>query len=169
MRKAIILLACILWAACACAQDSNSPFEVWIELYLDGDYYYRPAMSEIKMTPMMRIKPLRVVVKNISNDTQKLIIDSKQGSLDFISFEITDENNNSNLITKKVDTSKSKVPAYTYIAPGKNRFFEVYLSPAEWENVGALVNKGSRKLHARAVYKSGSRNFCSTYYDFVVE
>jgi hypothetical protein len=150
MRKAIILLACILWAACACAQDSNSPFEVWIELYLDGDYYYRPAMSEIKMTPMMRIKPLRVVVKNISNDTQKLIIDS-------------------NLITKKVDTSKSKVPAYTYIAPGKNRFFEVYLSPAEWENVGALVNKGSRKLHARAVYKSGSRNFCSTYYDFVVE
>jgi hypothetical protein len=117
----------------------------------------------------MRLHPFKLVIKNVSKDTQQLNIDAKQGSQDYISFELTDENNNSSVVTKKVDTSKSRMPAYIYIGPGKSKEFEIFLSPADWENAGALAAKGARRLHARAVYKSGSKKYCSDYYDFILD
>jgi hypothetical protein len=169
---AAVLLISILWIFCAHAGESQGPFEVWIELFLEyteSTSYYKPASSVIKVTPTMRLHPFKLVLKNISKDTQQLSIDAKQGSQDYISFEVTDENNNSAVITKKVDTSKSNMPTYIYIGPGKRKEFEIFMSPADWENAGSLVNKGARRLHARAVYKSGSKKFCSDYYDFIIE
>jgi len=169
---AAVLLISLLWTFYAYAEEWKEPFEVWIEFYMEyteSTSYYKPATSVIKVTPIMRLHPFKLVIKNISKDTQQLSIDAKQGSQDYISFEVTDENDNSNLITKKVDTSKSQMPTYIYIAPGKRKEFEIFLSPADWENAGSLVSKGARRLHVRAVYKSGSKKFCSDYYDFIIE
>lgn len=168
MKKTAFLLICLLWVVCAYAEEPKGPFEVWIERYLSqGDssnVYYKPMTNRFKLRPDVYLRPFKVVVKNVSKDTQTLAVDLSQGPLTYISFEVSDENGNENLITKKIDINKSQLSNYQYIGPGRSKEFEVLITQKEWDNAFALAGKGSRKFKVRALYKSGSKTFYSDYY-----
>ena len=149
---------------------ADGPFEIIIQVYSnDGGVYYSPPGKTIKVKGTAYVKPLKVVIKNISSDTQRLDIDTADEGLGQINFEITDEKENRNVVTKKVDLGKSQSKAYRLIGPGNTKEFEIRLNPDEWENAFKFVKEGASRLRARAVYKNGSNTICSDYYTIILE
>lgn len=85
-----------------------------------------------------------------------------------ITFEITDNKGNNNVVTKKVDVKSSK-ESYVYLAPGKSKEFEILLSSSEWNNAFQLMDQGATQARARASYKNGSTVIYSDYYTILLE
>jgi hypothetical protein len=168
-KRVLIASLFFLWAVCSYAEGLKDKFDVWIEVYNQSGFSYRPQANHIALPGVIQTRPFRVVLKNISKETQKLFLDQSHGPLDCISFEITDENNNQNVVTKKIDPKRSQMSAYQYLAPGQTKEFDILMSPKEWDNSFKLVMQGARKLRARVLYKSGSETIYSDYYDFVIE
>jgi hypothetical protein len=131
--------------------------------------YYSPPANTIKVKGTAYVKPLKVIIKNISSSTQRLDIDTADEGLGQILFEITDEKENRNIVTKKVDLGKSQSRAYRLIGAGNTKEFEIRLNQGEWENAFKLVQEGASRLRARAVYKNGSTSIYSDYYTIVLE
>jgi hypothetical protein len=170
MIKKILLCLVVfmaLWGAKAYAGD---PFEITIQVYSnEGNVYYSPPANTIKVKGTAYVKPLKVIIKNISSSTERLDIDTADEGLGQILFEITDEKENRNVVTKKADLEKSQSKAYRLIGSGNTKEFEIRLNPNDWENAFKFVKEGSSRLRARAVYKNGSNAIYSDYYTIILE
>jgi hypothetical protein len=156
-----------IFGAEAYAED---PFEITIQAYrYDGGVYYQLPLKTIKVQGAEYDRRFKVVIKNISSGTQRLDIDTADNGLGQIFFEVTDENENRNVVTKKADLTRSQSRGYVLLGPGNTKEFEIFLSRGEWENAFKLVKDGASRLRARAVYKNGSNTICSDYYTIVLE
>jgi hypothetical protein len=149
-------------------------FEITIQIFLDKGYdsnvYYPPPGNIIKIRDGHCFKPFKVVLKNITSSTQSLNVDEANQGLGLITFDITDENGNNNVVTKKTEVGgESRYQGYNYINPGKIKEFEIMLTEREWSNAYKLVHQGATKLKARASYKNGSTVIYSDYYTIIFE
>jgi hypothetical protein len=98
-----------------------------------------------------------------------LNIDQATKGYGLISFEVTDEHGNNNVVTKKIAVDQTTSEGYKYIGPGKTKEFEIRLTEGEWENAFKLVKLGAAKLRARACYKNASTVIYSRYYTILLE
>lgn len=160
----LFVFVCIFHVA-AYAADS---FKLTIEFVIGpgGDYYvYRePVGKIIRASSYGYSMPFKIVLKNVTSSTQSLVVGGANKGLGLITFEITDENGNSNVVTKKIDASQSTNHGYNYLAPGKTKEFMIALNEQEWDNVFKLARQGAAKLTARASYKNGPTVIYSGYY-----
>ncbi|HPN72875.1 MAG TPA: hypothetical protein PKZ41_02650 [Candidatus Omnitrophota bacterium] len=165
----ILALAFMIQGPIALAAD---PFELTIQLFYehgeDKNIYYESInpVIEIGGGP---VRPFKVVLKNTSSSPQPLNIDLAQKGLGLLTFEITDESGNKNVVSKKPDPILSKSESYIYVAPGKTKEFEIILTEREWNNAFKLIKQGSSKVRARASYKNGSKMIYSDYYTLVLK
>jgi len=152
---------------------ADNAFELTIQVFYDEGYdqnvYYAPRNNTIKIKGHGYAKPFKVVLKNVTSSTQPLNFDESSGGIDMITFEITDESGNTNVVTKKIDAEASRYQGYTYINPGQAKEFEILLTEREWDNAYKLVKQGAAKLKARASYKNGSNIIYSDYYTIILE
>ncbi|MBP7056428.1 MAG: hypothetical protein KBB52_06225 [Candidatus Omnitrophica bacterium] len=160
---------------------ADGPFELTIQVFGQVGYenvvYYNPPGNIIKIRRGMPVIPFKVVLKNVSSSSQSLNIGSGSGGssygaksgISLVTFETTDENGNTNVVTKKVEASQSRGESYIYLAPGKTKEFEIMLSPNEWNNAFKLAEQGASRIKARASYKSGSTTIYSDYYTVIIE
>jgi hypothetical protein len=179
MLKTIGVMVLVLLGISQAPAHASDAFEVKILVYNESGYYngiyYAPSNNIIKAKNNGPIKPLKVAVKNISSRTQRLNIsrrlnaDETSQGLDAISFEMTDEHGNKNVITKKVDTIQSSSQGYNYLNPGETKEFEIIMSEREWNNAFKLAKQGATKVKARASYKNGSDVIYSDYYTILRE
>ena len=179
MLKTIGVMILVLVGVSQTPARASDAFEVKLLVFKDSGYYngiyYAPPNNIIKARNNGPIKPLKVAVKNISSKTQRLNIsrrlnaDETSQGLDAISFEMTDEHGNKNIITKKVDTIQSSSQGYNYINPGESKEFEIIMSEREWNNAFKLAKQGATKIRARASYKNGSDVIYSDYYTILRE
>ncbi|MFH1209148.1 MAG: hypothetical protein V1673_06320 [Candidatus Omnitrophota bacterium] len=179
MLKTIGFMFLVLMGISQTFAHAGDAFEVKILVFKESGYYngiyYAPANNIIKASNDGPIKPLKVALKNITSRTQRLNIsrrlnaDETSLGLDAISFEMTDEHGNQNIITKKVDTIQSSSQGYNYINPGETKEFEIIMSEREWNNAFKLSKQGATKIRARASYKNGSDVIYSGYYTILLE
>jgi len=179
MLRTIGLIVLVLMGILQTPSYAGDAFEVKILLYKESGYYngiyYEPANNTIKVRDDGPIRPLKVALKNITSKTQRLNVSSRLNAdetsigLDAISFEMTDENGNKNIITKKVDPRQSSSQGYNYVNPGETKEFEVLMSEREWNNAFKLQKQGASKLRARASYRNGSDVIYSDYYTILLE
>jgi hypothetical protein len=179
MLKTIMVTILVLMGISQAPAYADNAFEVKILVFKEVGYYeglyYAPANNIIKVRNDGPIRPLKVALKNISSKTQRLNIsrrltaDETSQGLDAISFEMTDERGNKNIITKKVDTIQSSSSGYNYINPGETKEFEIIMSEREWNNAFKLAKQGATKVRARASYKNGSDVIYSDYYTILLE
>jgi len=108
----------------------------------------------------------QVIVVNISSSpaSQTFYEDASSQGYSSISFEITDENGNSNVIRKKRDPRASETVSSTYMRQGEKRVFDINLDEDTWENAFKLQKQGSRKFRVRAIYDNNGREIYSEYY-----
>lgn len=169
------IAACIIFCICFLQAPvyAGDLFEITIQTFVANGYfdgvYRNPPKNTIRSRGTEYVRPFRVVVKNITSSTQRLDLDIAEMGLGQIIFEVTDEKDNKNVITKKADLSKSKGMSYTYLNPGQTKEFDIQLSRADWDNAHNLVEKGATKLRARAAYKNGSNVIYSDYYTIILE
>ncbi|HPM42440.1 MAG TPA: hypothetical protein PLV52_01245 [Candidatus Omnitrophota bacterium] len=159
----------------------DGPFELTVQVFGQVGYenvvYYNPPGNVIRVRRGAPVIPFKVVLKNISSSTQSLNIGSGSGGSSYgaksgitlITFETTDENGNTNVVTKKVELGQSRGESYIYMAPGKTKEFEIMLSPNEWNNAFKLADQGATRIKARVSYKSGSTTIYSDYYTIIIE
>lgn len=160
---------------------ADGPFELTIQFTNGASYDYKtyqaPPGNTIKAKRGKCVIQFKVVLKNVSSSSQSLDIGSGWGGSSYggtsgtglITFEITDENGNNNVVTKKVDVNQSKKESYVYLGPGKSKEFEIMLTSREWDNAFKLMNTGSTRLRARASYKNRSNIIYSDYYTILLE
>lgn len=165
MIWAAVLVLLSLLQAPAYAADA---FEISLMFFYDKGYYdgvyYAPKNNIIKVREDGPPRPLKVVLKNISSSSQRLNTDMASGGLDLITFEMTDERGNNNIVTKKVDPIQTRAQGYEYIGPGKTKEFEIMVTEREWNNAYKLAKDGVTKVRARVTYKNGSTVISSPYY-----
>lgn len=165
-RCAIVLLVfvCILHVA-AYAEDS---FKLTIQFLAgpgsDYEIYREPVRNVVRGSSYGYGKPFKIVLKNVTSSTQSLVVGGADKGLGLITFEITDDKGNSNVVTKKIDVSQSRGEGFNYLSPGKAKEFMIALSEQEWNNVFKLARQGPTRLSARATYKNGSTVIYSDYY-----
>jgi hypothetical protein len=152
-------------------------FELKIQVPDDSSFdrsvYYDPPGNVIKIIGSGRGARFRVALKNVSSSPQTLSIEGSYGGskyggasgMSHITFEITDENGNNNVVSKKVGANQSKDESYLYLNPGKTKNFDILLTSSEWDNAFELSDQGAKDLHARAAYKNGPSVIYSDYYD----
>ncbi|MFH1799239.1 MAG: hypothetical protein ABH891_00130 [Candidatus Omnitrophota bacterium] len=179
MLRTTFFMFLVLMGISQTPAHADEPFEVKILVFEETGYYdgiyYAPANNIIKIRNNGPIKPLKIALKNITSQTQRLNIsrrlsaDETSQGLDAITFEMTDEHGNKNVITKKVDAIQSSSQGYNYINPGETKEFEIIMSEREWNNAFKLSKQGATKVRGRASYKNGSRVIYSGYYTFLFE
>ncbi len=181
MIKKRFLLGFLLVYLAASPAFADEPFELTIQVFGEVGYgynvYYPPPGNIIKVRGGGHSMPFKVILKNTSSSTQSLNIGGGFGGSSYggksgiglITFEVTDENGNENVVTKKIDVDQSRGESYIYLGPGKAKEFEILLTPTEWNNAFKLMNKGASRLRARASYKSGSTVIYSDYYTILLE
>jgi hypothetical protein len=170
MIGATILVLMGLFQAPAYAGD---PFEIAMQIFQDTGYYnsiyYAPPNNIIKVRNDGPVRPLKVVLKNVTSSTQHLNTDLSSQGFDLITFEMTDERGNNNVVTKKIDLSRSGAQGYDYIGPGKTKEFEILLTEREWNNAFKLTKQGATQLRARVSYRNGSNVIYSDYYTILFQ
>lgn len=151
---------------------ADEPFELTIQILSDSNYwnstYYTPQKNIIRIRADGPTKTFRVVLKNISSSNQRLNYDTATLGLGMLSFEMSDESGNENIVTKKVDPIQSKSQTYSYIAPGATKEWQISLTAREWDNAYKLIQRGATKVRARASYKNGSSIIHSDYYTLLL-
>jgi hypothetical protein len=105
-----------------------------------------------------------VIVTNTDSSTQEFYEQAASGGYSSISFEITDENGNSNVVRKKRDPGASSMVTSTYLKPQEKREFDIQVDEDTWENAFKLQKQGARKLKVRAIYDNNGSNIYSEYY-----
>jgi hypothetical protein len=134
--------------------------------------YHVPYGNIINVSKGQNILSLKVVLKNISSYTQSLSIGPEWGGSEYkdesgvglITFEVTDENGNNNVITKTADLNATGTTSYIYLGSGQTKEIEILMTSNDWDNAFKLSDKGATKLRARASYKNGSDIIYSDYY-----
>jgi len=173
MKKMIWVITLIFTGIFQAPAYAEEPFEISIRFFSESGYfeniYYEPRNKIVKVRQTHGVKPVKVVVKNISSKTQRLVIDQTSKGLDLITFEITDERGRNNVVSKKVDAYASRSEGYNYLGPGETKEFEIVLNESEWNNALKLLKEGATKVKARATYKNGSEVIYSDYYTLVLE
>lgn len=171
-RFIIVVLVAAL-AAVGAAGAAEQPFEITIQVYrqqgplLDGSYIEPPGK-------IIRVRYgefsgwFRIVLKNVTSQTQELQLESADRGYGRIELYATDENNNENIITKKVDPSLSRGTGQAFVGPGRTKYFDINLTPSEWNNVFKLAQKGATRITVRAAYRNRSTTMFSDPYTVVV-
>lgn len=172
----IVILICLAQLAAYAGDKFELTIQVAEKTVIGGDRTYRsPRNNTIKVNRGDTSIRFKVVLKNISSDSQSLSIGSGWGGSDYggasgmglITFEITDDKGNNNVVTKEMDVKSSK-ESYVYLGPGKSKEFEILLAPTEWSNAFKLRDQGATQARARASYKSGSTVIYSDYYTILL-
>lgn len=157
----------------SCHAAAESPFRLSIETFYersdDRNIYSAPYNNVIKVRGAGYARPFMVILKNVSDRTQQLMVDEATQGFGLITFEITDENGNNNVVTKKISATLSRSEGYRNLGPGKKKEFEVFLNEREWNNAFKLLRSGAVKLLARAAYKNRSETIYSDYYTLVLD
>jgi hypothetical protein len=109
-----------------------------------------------------------VTATNTSSSMERLYEQAADPGYSSISFEISDEAGNTNVIRRKKDLSASGAVASIPIQPENKKVFEINLNEDEWENVFNLSKKGARRLRGRAVYENDFKKIYSEYYQLII-
>jgi hypothetical protein len=167
----IVVLFLALAGMLPAPAHAEDAFRITIQVFYergdDRNIYYEPAGNFIRVRPGPA-RPFKVVLRNITSNTQVLRVDEASRGLNLITFEITDENGNNNIVTKKIDLSKSRSEGYNNIAPGKTKEFEIILTEKEWDNSFKMLKQGVSKVKVRASYRNGSTIIYSDYYTVIL-
>jgi hypothetical protein len=113
-------------------------------------------------------KTFYVIITNISSSAQPYYGQSEDTGYSSISFEITDEGGNTNVIRRKRSASVSGAVTSTYLKPGEKQVFDILLNDEEWDNCFKLYKEGAKRARVRAIYDNESKTVYSPYYDVIL-
>jgi len=111
----------------------------------------------------------QVIITNMSSSAESFYENAASSGYSSISFEITDEKGNTNVVRKKRDPYASSTVTSQYLRPGEKRVFDILIEEDTWENAYKLQKQGARKFKVRAVYDNNSTtSIYSEYYDLEI-
>ena len=109
-----------------------------------------------------------VTVTNTDSSAQSFYENASSGGYSSISFEITDEFGNSNVVRKKRDPGASTTVTSQYLQPQEKKMFDILVDPNTWDNAYKLHKQGARKFKVRAIYDNNGSAIYSEYYNLEV-
>lgn len=147
---------------------AEEPFKLKVAMKYEGRYV--EPLDRTFRVPGTYPPSFQVIIINTSSSfaSQSFYEDASSGGYSSISFEITDENGNSNVVRKKRDPRASESVASTHMSQGEKRVFDINLDEDTWENAFKLQKQGARKFRVRAIYDNNGREIYSEYYDLEV-
>jgi hypothetical protein len=162
---AVLLPAC--WGLClAHVCVAEEPLKLKIVMNYMGHY-----TEPLDRTFTVRGKypgSFQVIVTNTSSSSQSFYESAASGGYSSISFEITDEEGNSNVVRKKRDPNASSAVVSTHMKPGESRAFDIFIEEDTWEGAYKLQEQGARKFRVRAAYDNNGSTIYSDYYNLEV-
>jgi hypothetical protein len=158
------LVCWVLSLASVCMAQED--FKLRVAMYYSGNYV-EPLDRTFKVQGNYP-SSFQVIVINTSTSSQSFYENASDGGYGSISFEITDEEGNRNVVRKKTDPYASGTVSSTYMNPGEKRVFDITIDQDTWENAYKLLKQGARKFRVRAVYDNESTVIYSEYYDLEV-
>jgi len=164
----IIRVACLACGTLSLAQVcmAREPLKLRVAMYYVGGYE-EPLDRSFKVRGNYP-SSFQVIVINTDESAQPFYENASSGGYSSISFEITDENGNSNVVRKKRDSSASTTVTSSYIRPLEKRVFDIAIDEDTWENAYKLQKRGARKFRVRAIYDNNNSKIYSDYYDLEV-
>ncbi|MCE9613672.1 MAG: hypothetical protein K8T26_05305 [Lentisphaerae bacterium] len=109
-----------------------------------------------------------VQVRNAADVSKQVWTDRMSGTLSKLRFEVTDEQGNRTVISKKEVFGQGEVWASRYLDPGESVVSSILLTPEEWNNVSRVPAGEVRRITVRAIYESGSETLTSETYEVTI-
>ena len=166
LRVSLVLLFVCALASLAQVCMAKETFKLRIGMYYAGGY-------EEPLDRTFNVRgnypsSFQVIVINTDESAQPFYENATSGGYSSISFEITDENGNSNVVRKKRNVDDSSMVSSKYLKPLEKRVFDISIDEDTWENAYKLHKQGARKFRVRAIYDNNGSKIYSEYYDLEV-
>lgn len=163
MRKIkFLFLACILFSLISFHALALGGLEVSL-VVLQNNIYSKPYDNKIIVKE--RPTPFYVELKNTSGSS-KLIYRKAQNELAGLEFEVTDENNQKTIVTRKKEYLTSEAITSKHLGAGKTVRNHIVIDHNEWEN--GTIMKPQKKYKVRVIYNNNHSKIYSDYYTVFV-
>jgi len=161
------LIACFMFFFCVIGD--GRVFAEPFQLKISADYPVYGAEPVDRVFKVRARFPLifYVTAINVSSSGQFFYLQVASSGYSSISFEVTDEEGNLNIIRRKRDPNASSMIGSAYLLPGEKRVFDISMNENDWEGVFKLYREGARRMKVRAIYDNEPRKIYSEYYELI--